>query len=476
MSSSSQHILSEYLVALGFKVDETAGRKVDNTLWRKQVNVDRLAKTVLAAGTAVTAFTVLWARSMERMYYSSRRAETTVETMKGFGFGAKMIGMSSEQMAAAIEGMARAMRLNPGLQGLIEQFGIKVTGRQKADVMMDFLKALKSMPFYVSSQYAGLFGIGPDDLLHMLEGLDLLEKAKRERAEIAELAGVNADEAARAALEYARELTQIQELFGILKDVAAINLLPMFKAISGITKEVLKDWTTILKRITPANGGIGGFFRDLGIGLGILPAGSGATSKSPGGVQIAPGSISAERLAAANALPDPFKRRPGESAAATMARLERENGLPAGLLDKIWAKESSRGRHMLSPAGAKGHFGFMDPTAREMGVKDPNDFNSSADGAARYMRQLLNRYNGDLQKALAAYNWGMGNVDRKGLGRAPAETIDYVSSISGRPLTIQSDSQITVVAADPMAAGRAVAREQNGVNAELVRNAEGVLR
>lgn len=114
-----------------------------------------------------------------------------------------------------------------------------------------------------------------------------------------------------------------------------------------------------------------------------------------------------------------------------LSGLEQKYQLPGGLLDKVWKQESSRGAALLSPKGAKGHFGFMDPTAKQYGLTDPNNFSQSADAAARMYRDLLKANGGDLDKALAAYNWGQGNLDKKGLAQAPAETRNYIQSIEG---------------------------------------------
>ncbi|MEG1856905.1 MAG: transglycosylase SLT domain-containing protein, partial [Acinetobacter sp.] len=92
--------------------------------------------------------------------------------------------------------------------------------------------------------------------------------------------------------------------------------------------------------------------------------------------------------------------------------LEHKYGLPKGMLDRIWWMESSRGKNMLSPAGAMGHFGFMPKTAKEYGLKNPNDFYESGDAAGRKMQNLLRYYKGDTQKATAAYNYGEGNLDK----------------------------------------------------------------
>jgi hypothetical protein len=83
-----------------------------------------------------------------------------------------------------------------------------------------------------------------------------------------------------------------------------------------------------------------------------------------------------------------------------------------------------------SSAGAVGIAQFMPATARSMGV-DPLNPEDALDGAARYMRQGLERYGGDYRKALAAYNAGFGNVDKYGDVPPFEETQTYVSKILG---------------------------------------------
>lgn len=156
-------------------------------------------------------------------------------------------------------------------------------------------------------------------------------------------------------------------------------------------------------------------------------------------LKMATGDWKGAQIAAKAALEGMPKDNPSAAApsagstAGRLSALEKKYGLPAGILDRMWLAESSRGKRMLSPAGAKGHFGFMDGTAKQYGVTDPNDFNQSSDGAARYLRDLIAHYGGDVNKAVAAYNWGPGNVDRKGMGRAPAETRGYLGKVLGIP-------------------------------------------
>lgn len=112
------------------------------------------------------------------------------------------------------------------------------------------------------------------------------------------------------------------------------------------------------------------------------------------------------------------------------SNLERKFKLPEGLLDSVWSAESGRGRQMVSPRGAKGHFQFMDATARQYGLDNPFDLEKSAHAAARYLSDLFKQTK-DWTKAVASYNWGIGNVQKKGLEKAPMETRRYVPKVLG---------------------------------------------
>lgn len=111
--------------------------------------------------------------------------------------------------------------------------------------------------------------------------------------------------------------------------------------------------------------------------------------------------------------------------------LEGKYGLPSGLLHSVAATESGGDPFAVSSKGAKGPFQFMDGTARDLGLKgmDVYDPHKSADAAARYLRYLLDATGGDLEKTLASYNWGLGNVQKKGMDNLPSETRNYVPKV-----------------------------------------------
>ena len=114
-------------------------------------------------------------------------------------------------------------------------------------------------------------------------------------------------------------------------------------------------------------------------------------------------------------------------------QLETQMGLPAGILRRIATVESGGNQFAVSNRGAKGMFQFVDGTAKDMGLRgnDVFDPSKSAAAAARYLRQLLNMFGGDINKAVAAYNEGPGALQRKGMGNLPGETVNYINRVLG---------------------------------------------
>ncbi len=103
---------------------------------------------------------------------------------------------------------------------------------------------------------------------------------------------------------------------------------------------------------------------------------------------------------------------------------------PNFIEELVW-QESRWRANAVSPVGARGLAQLMPGTASDLGV-DPDDPFANLEGGARYLREQLDRFDGDLEKALAAYNAGPGRVIRAGGVPRIRETQLYVAAIMGR--------------------------------------------
>ncbi len=115
-------------------------------------------------------------------------------------------------------------------------------------------------------------------------------------------------------------------------------------------------------------------------------------------------------------------------------------GISTMILSALINQESSFNPQAVSSAGAIGLGQFMPGTARGMGI-DPYNWQQSVDGAARYLKQNLDMFGGDMQKALAAYNAGPGAVQQYGGVPPFAETQKYVRNIMSAANESQTESK-----------------------------------
>ncbi|MBI2679519.1 MAG: lytic transglycosylase domain-containing protein [Candidatus Solibacter usitatus] len=121
---------------------------------------------------------------------------------------------------------------------------------------------------------------------------------------------------------------------------------------------------------------------------------------------------------------------PESQIASIFQEAAQREGLEPALISAVIKQESGFRPCAISQKGAQGLMQLMPATVEQLGIKDPFDVKQNIDGGAKFLKELITRYSGDLSLALGAYNAGAGKVDAAGGAIPPiAETEAYVKAI-----------------------------------------------
>ena len=131
---------------------------------------------------------------------------------------------------------------------------------------------------------------------------------------------------------------------------------------------------------------------------------------------------------AAELAPNGFPAPVSQSLASVITKAAKTYGVDPNLIAAMAFRESAFNANAVSSRGAQGIMQLMPRTAKALGVKDAFDVEESVFGGTKYLKSLLDRFHGNVDVALAAYNAGPELVAKVGPA-ATQEAVDYVAAI-----------------------------------------------
>ncbi|EAO9608324.1 lytic transglycosylase catalytic [Salmonella enterica] len=251
--------IKDFLVSLGFGIDEAGYEKFESVLAGVTANAIKTGLAVEGAALSVVAFTAKIASGLDNLYWASQRTGATVQGIQSIGYAVSQVGGSVDAARSSLESLSRFVRNNPGAEGFLNRLGVQTRDasgnmRDMAAIFTGVGQKLSSMPYYRANQYAQMLGIDENTLMAMRRGLG---QFSAQYSEMTKAIGFNADQAAVSSNRFMTSLKAFGEMAGMARDKIGSNLAEgMTGSIDNLRKRILENFPKIETTITKIVKGI----------------------------------------------------------------------------------------------------------------------------------------------------------------------------------------------------------------------------
>lgn len=251
--------IKDFLVSLGFSVDDAGAKKFGSVLAGTTANVIKMGLTVEGAALSVVAFTAKIASGLDNLYWASQRTGATVHGIQSIGYAVSQVGGSVDAARSSLESLSRFIRNNPGAEGFLNRLGVQTRDasgnmRDMAAIFTGVGQKLSGMPYYRANQYAQMLGIDENTLMAMRRGVG---DFSGQYSAMAKAIGFNADQAALSSNRFMTSLKSLGEMAGMARDKIGSNLADgLAGQIDNLRKKIIENFPKIEVTITKVIKGI----------------------------------------------------------------------------------------------------------------------------------------------------------------------------------------------------------------------------
>lgn len=218
--------IKDFLISLGFDIDEAGGRKFEAVVSGVTLNVIKMGVAVEAAALTVVGFTTKIASGLDKLYWQSQRTGDTANNIRAIGYAFSQAGGSVEGFNGTLDNLARFLRSTPGAEGFLRNLGIQTRDangklRDTAQLVTLVGDKLAKMPYYRANQYAQILGIDENTLLAMRRGV---QGFTTDYQGMLQATGFDSQKAAEQSNKFMTQMRGLTSLFGIMRDKIGGNL------------------------------------------------------------------------------------------------------------------------------------------------------------------------------------------------------------------------------------------------------------
>lgn len=218
--------IKDFLISLGFDIDEAGGRKFEAVVSGVTLNVIKMGVAVEAAALTVVGFTTKIASGLDKLYWQSQRTGATANNIRAIGYAFSQAGGSVEGFNGTLDNLARFLRSTPGAEGFLRNLGIQTRDangklRDTAQLVTLVGDKLAKMPYYRANQYAQILGIDENTLLAMRRGV---QGFTADYQGMLQATGFDSQKAAEQSNKFMTQMRGLTSLFGIMRDKIGGNL------------------------------------------------------------------------------------------------------------------------------------------------------------------------------------------------------------------------------------------------------------